>query len=73
MPFESLDAVSYSPSVFSMAASVSVCEIFSVKGWYDLENSVRVRSGSLEMAPFDRTHSNYGAILYRLRDIATYW
>jgi len=28
------------------------------------------------MAPFDRSHSpsiNYGAILYRLRDIATYW
>jgi len=73
VPFECLVAVSYSPSIVTMAVSVAVCEIFSVKGWYDLENSVRVRSGSLEMAPFDRTHSNYGAILYRLRDIATYW
>ena len=49
VPFESLDAVSYSPSVFSMAASVSVCEIFSVKEWCDLENKVKVRSRSLEI------------------------
>ena len=32
------------------------CEIFSVKEWCDLENRVRVRSRSLEMAPFDRSH-----------------
>jgi len=39
------------------------------------------RSRSLEMAPFDRSytslllafHGNYGAILSRLRDIASYW
>ena len=30
-----------------------VCEIFSVKEWCDLVNKVRVRSRSLEMAPFD--------------------
>jgi len=36
-----------------MAVSVAVCEIFSVKEWCDLENGVMVRSGSLEMAPFD--------------------
>jgi len=30
-PFESLGAVSYSPSIVTMAASVAVCEIFSVK------------------------------------------
>jgi len=38
-----------------MAVSVAVCEIFCVKEWCDLENRVRVRSGSLEMAPFDRS------------------
>jgi len=37
VPFESLDAVSYSPSIVTMAVSVAVCEIFSVKGWRDLE------------------------------------
>ena len=51
MPFESLGAVSYSPSIETMAVSVVVCEIFSVKEWCDLENGVRVRSRSLEMAP----------------------
>jgi len=39
-----------------MAVSVAGCEIFGVKEWCDLENRVRVRSRSLEMAPFDRSH-----------------
>jgi len=56
VPFKSLGAVSYSPSIVTMAVSVAVCEIFSVKEWCDLENRVRVRSRSLEMAPFDRPH-----------------
>ena len=54
VPFESLGAVSYSPS---MAVSVAVFEILSVKELCDLENRVRVRSRSLEMAPFDRSHT----------------
>jgi len=37
---------------------VAVCEIFSVKEWCDLESRVRVRSKSLEMAPFDRSHTS---------------
>ena len=38
VPFESLDAVFYSPSVVTVAVSVAVCEVFSVKEWRDLEN-----------------------------------
>ena len=33
-------------------------EIFSVKEWCDLENRVRVRSRSMEMAPFDTSHTS---------------
>jgi len=39
-----------------MAVSAAVCEIFRVKEWCDLENRVMVRSRSLEMAPFDKSH-----------------
>jgi len=53
VPFESLGAVSYSPSIVTMAVSVTVCELFSVKAC-DLGNWVRGRSRSLKMAPFDR-------------------
>jgi len=31
VPFESLDAVSYSPSIVPVAVSVAVCEILNVK------------------------------------------
>ena len=33
VPFESLGAVSYSPSIVTVAVAVAVCEIFSVKEW----------------------------------------
>jgi len=47
VPFKSLDAVSYSHSIVTMAVSVAVSEIFSVKEWCDFENRVRVlRVGS---------------------------
>ena len=58
MPFESLAAVSYSPSIVTMAVSVAVCEIFSVKAC-DLGNWVKGRSRSLKMAPFDRPYSTF--------------
>ena len=58
VPFESLGAVSYSRSIVTMGVSVAVCEIFSVKEWCDLENRVRFHSRSLEIAPFDRSHTS---------------
>ena len=37
MPLKSLGAVSYSPSIVTMAVSATILEIFSVKEWPDLE------------------------------------
>jgi len=60
VPSESVGAVSYSLSIIvTVAASVAVCEIFSVKEWRDLENQVRGRSRSLKMALFDRPHATF--------------
>jgi len=59
VPFESLDAVSYSPSIVTVVVSVAVCEIFSVKEWRDLENQVRGRSKSVKIAPFDRPYATF--------------
>ena len=58
MTFKGLGAVSFSSFIVTVAVSVAVCEIFNVKEWCDLENRVRVRSRSLEMAPFDRSHTS---------------
>jgi len=57
VPFESLDAVSYSPSIVTVAVSVAVCEIFSVKEWRDVKNQDRGRSRLLRTAPFDRPYA----------------
>jgi len=59
VPIESLGAVSYWPSIVTVAVSVAVCEIFSVKEWRDFENQVRGRSLSLKMTPFDRPHATF--------------
>ena len=58
VPFKSLGAVSYSPSIVTMAVSVAVCNIFNAKDWPDLENRIRVRLRSLETAPVDRSHTS---------------
>jgi len=37
VPFESLDTVSYSRSIVTMAVSLAISEIFSVNEWPNLE------------------------------------
>jgi len=59
VPFESLGAVSYPPSIVTMTVSLAISEIFSVKEWRDLEKQVRGRSRSLKMAPFDRPYTTF--------------
>jgi len=36
VPFASLGTVSYLPSIVTVAVSVAVCEIFSVKEWREM-------------------------------------
>ena len=55
---QKLDCGFYSPSIVTMAVSLSVCETFSVKECCDLEKTVRVCSRSLELAPFDRSYTS---------------
>jgi len=57
VPFETLGTVSYSPSIVTMAVSLAMSEILSVKEWRDLKNQVRGRSRSLKMAPFDKSYA----------------
>ena len=65
VPFASLankvvcGTVSYSLSIVTMAVSVAILEIFSVKEWPDLEIWVWGPSRSLRMARFDRPCMNF--------------
>jgi len=59
VPFESLGAVSYSPSIVTIAVSVAVCEIFIVKEWRDLQSQVTGHSTSFKMAQFDRPYATF--------------
>ena len=43
----------------TMAASLTVYEIFSVKEEHDIENWVRGCTRSLKMAPFDRSYTAF--------------
>jgi len=51
-------AVSYLPSIVSMAVSVAVCEIFSIKSGVTLETGLRFVQGHWKMAPFDRSYTS---------------
>ena len=63
VPFESLGAVSYSPSIVTMTLSCVVFELFSVKECRDLEIGAKGHSRSLEMVPFD---SSYCCVFFRI-------
>jgi len=54
IPYESMSTVSYSPSTVTMAVSLAISEIFSVKKWSDLKIWVWGRSRSMKIARFDR-------------------
>ena len=57
VPFEDFGAVSYSPSIVTVAVFVAVCEIFSVKN--GVTNQVSGRSRLLKMAPFDKPYATF--------------
>jgi len=80
VPFENLGTVSYSHSIATMAVSLAISEILSVKEWRYLGIWVRgqkvIESGTIQKLGccfLFAFHRNYGAILYRLRDKAKYW
>jgi len=58
IPFESLGTVSYLSSIVTMAVSLAISEIFSVKEWPDLEIWVWCLSRLLKMVRFNRTLNN---------------
>jgi len=70
-----MGAASYSPFILTMAVSLTVYEIFSVKEWRDLETGGRGGSRSLKMAPFDRSHTTFcwpaivNGIVFELFDV----
>ena len=57
--FKILGAVSYSPSIVTMAVSVAISEIFCVKEWHDIEIWVWGCTRSLKMAMFDRPYATF--------------
>jgi len=59
VPLERLDSVSYLLSIVTMAVSLAILEIFSVKEWSDLEILVLGRSRPLKITPFDRSCTTF--------------
>ena len=79
--FDRLCMTLYGFDIVTIGLSCTVFELYDIE-YRDLEIWVRGHSRSLKLVPFKSlgavSHSpsidsNYGAILYHLRDIATYW
>jgi len=56
---KSLRTLSCSHFAATMAVSLAVYEIFSIKEWRDLKNWVKGCSSSLQMAPFERPYTTF--------------
>jgi len=73
VPFESFGTISYSTSMVTIAVSLVISEIFSVKEWFDLEIWVWGRSRSLKMARFDRPYTtSYWSAIVNYRSCAIF-
>jgi len=57
--FESIGTVSYSHSIVTIAVSLAISEIFSVKEWLHLEIWVWGPSRSFKMARFERQYTTF--------------
>jgi len=59
-----MGAVSYSPFIVTMAVSVAVCDIFSVKEWRDLETRLGIVQGHCKLRrSTDYMRSSIGRLL----------
>jgi len=59
VPFKRLGAVSYSPSIITMAVSLTDYEIFSIKECVTLKAGLGVVQGHWKMVPFDRPYTTF--------------
>ena len=69
MSLKRLGMVSYSPSIVTMAISVAICDIFSVKEWCDLEICSKViKDSAIRQNTYDFLlvfRRKFGRISYR--------
>ena len=64
-------------AIVSIALSCTIFELFDINNIVTLKSGLQPHSRSLKLVPFESLgtvfYSNYSAILYRLRDIVSYW